>query len=137
MICANKGGRPADVIAELEASWATAPREAPLPGYLCVVAREHVVEPFELSEGEQVGFWRDCMLVGEALVRLFHPRKINYEIHGNTIPHLHMHLYPRYVGDPYEGGAITGHAGFTRTTEQIDEMRRAVQLIRHQREARR
>jgi diadenosine tetraphosphate (Ap4A) HIT family hydrolase len=21
--------------------------------------------------------------------------KLNYEIHGNTIPHLHMHLYPR------------------------------------------
>lgn len=23
------------------------------------------------------------------------PRKMNYEIHGNTIPHLHLHIFPR------------------------------------------
>lgn len=32
--------------------------------------------------------------------------KVNYEIHGNTIPHLHVHLFPRYRGDPFEGGPI-------------------------------
>jgi len=29
-----------------------------------------------------------------------------YEIHGDAIPHLHVHLYPRQVGDPFEGGPI-------------------------------
>ena len=28
--------------------------------------------------------------------------KMNYEVHGNTIPHLHMHFFPRYAGDPFE-----------------------------------
>jgi len=32
--------------------------------------------------------------------------KINYEIHGNSIPHLHMHFFPRYRGDQFEGGSI-------------------------------
>jgi diadenosine tetraphosphate (Ap4A) HIT family hydrolase len=36
--------------------------------------------------------------------------KLNYEIHGNTIPHLHMHFYPRYPGDPFEGGPINPKA---------------------------
>ena len=30
----------------------------------------------------------------------------NYEIHGNTVPHLHIHLYPRTIGDPFPGQAI-------------------------------
>lgn len=33
---------------------------------------------------------------------------MNYEIHGNTIPHLHMHLFPRFDGDPFEGRPIDG-----------------------------
>ncbi|MDQ4126880.1 MAG: hypothetical protein M3151_02830 [Actinomycetota bacterium] len=32
--------------------------------------------------------------------------KIDVDIHGNTLPHLHVHFFPRYVGDPYEDGPI-------------------------------
>jgi diadenosine tetraphosphate (Ap4A) HIT family hydrolase len=32
--------------------------------------------------------------------------KLIYEIHGNTIPHLHVHLFPRYKGDLLENGPI-------------------------------
>jgi diadenosine tetraphosphate (Ap4A) HIT family hydrolase len=31
---------------------------------------------------------------------------MNYEIHGNSIPHLHMHFFPRYRGDQFEGQPI-------------------------------
>ena len=55
------------------------------------------------------------MRAARALARLFNPRKMNYEIHGNTIPHLHMDLYPRYAGDPYEGLPIGQEAKFQRT----------------------
>jgi diadenosine tetraphosphate (Ap4A) HIT family hydrolase len=51
---------------------------------------------------------------------------MNYEIHGNTVPHLHMHLYPRYSGDPYEGGSIDNRARFARTAGEIETIRRAV-----------
>jgi hypothetical protein len=46
--------------------------------------------------------------VARVVNELFQPVKLNYEIHGNTIPHLHLHLFPRYVGDPFEGGPIQG-----------------------------
>lgn len=31
-----------------------------------------------------------------ALAELLKPVKMNYQIHANTIPHLHLHLYPRF-----------------------------------------
>jgi diadenosine tetraphosphate (Ap4A) HIT family hydrolase len=66
-----------------------------LGGYVCVVARRYVVEPFELSHGEQHQFWCDAMVVARSVASVTSPIKMNYEIHGNTLPHLHLHLYPR------------------------------------------
>jgi diadenosine tetraphosphate (Ap4A) HIT family hydrolase len=94
-ICLQQGGRPSDVVAELPTTWVTAPIEASLPGYACVVSKQHVVEPYDLLDEERAAFWEDCMEAVRALNSLFQPAKMNYEIHGNTIPHLHMHIYPR------------------------------------------
>jgi len=77
-----------------------------LPGYVAIVAKRHVVEPFELPASTQLVFWRDVMVVAKALSDLLSPVKMNYEIHGNTIPHLHVHLYPRFPNDPFVGGPI-------------------------------
>jgi diadenosine tetraphosphate (Ap4A) HIT family hydrolase len=96
-ICAR--GVPTDIVADLSVSWLTAGLLAPLPGYACVVAKRHVREPFELPAPERAAFWDDVMLAAQALVRCFQPVKMNYEIHGNTIPHLHMHLYQRMASD--------------------------------------
>ncbi len=125
-MCSNPGGLPADILAEWSASWVTAPIEAPLPGYVCVVAKRHVVEPFELTTDESAAFWGDCMKVARALSGLLQPTKMNYEIHGNTIRHLHMHLYPRYPGDPYEGSPIGSRPLFNRTPADIERIRRAM-----------
>lgn len=43
------------------------------------------------------------MLVARGVADVLSPTKMNYEIHGNTIPHLHMHLSPRTAGDVYVG----------------------------------
>jgi diadenosine tetraphosphate (Ap4A) HIT family hydrolase len=96
-ICAR--GVPIDSVAEFSTSWLTAGPLAPLPGYACVVAKRHVREPFELPMPERAAFWEEAMHAAEILARLFKPLKMNYEIHGNTIPHLHMHLYPRMPSD--------------------------------------
>jgi diadenosine tetraphosphate (Ap4A) HIT family hydrolase len=122
-------GHPLDVLRELAATWVTAPVEAPLPGYICVVAKRHVVEPFELPPPERGRFWEDCMVASRALARLYTPKKMNYEIHGNTIPHLHIHVYPRYAGDPYQGGPITGAVRFRRSTESLSEIGRAIDSL--------
>jgi len=123
-------GAPRDVLAELEATWVTAQAKAPLPGYACVVSKRHVVEPFELAPSDLEAFWREAMHVARVLNELFEPAKLNYEIHGNTIPHLHLHLFPRFARDPYVGGPIDPRrAGFVRTREDLDRMRRAVAAV--------
>jgi diadenosine tetraphosphate (Ap4A) HIT family hydrolase len=125
IICRNGG--PLDVIGELPTVWITAPVKAPLPGYTCVVAKRHVVEPFELPEPERIAFWTDAMSVAAAVNELVQPSKMNYEIHGNTILHLHLHLFPRFAGDPFEGHPIDGgSAGFDRSPDEIARLRAAV-----------
>jgi hypothetical protein len=64
-ICRSR--RPRDIIADLPSCWVTAQRAAPLPGCVCVVARQHVVEPFEMDVEEQSRFWRDTMVVARAV----------------------------------------------------------------------
>jgi diadenosine tetraphosphate (Ap4A) HIT family hydrolase len=123
-ICVHGG--PLDVIGELRTVWVTAPQDAPLPGYVCVVAKRHTCEPYELPREELLAFWEESMLVARAVAALLGPKKMNYEIHGNTIPHLHLHLYPRFEGDPFEGQPIDGRQClFRRSTAELEELRRA------------
>lgn len=125
-------GEPLDVLAEFPATWVTGGTEAPLPGYACVVSRHHVVEPFELPADDAAAFWSDAMLAAVVVHRLFSPAKVNYAIHGNTIPHLHLHLLPRFEGDPFVGGPVDPRrARFTRSAGELDRMRQALRKAPH------
>ena len=120
-------GRPRDVVAVLRSAWVSAPSRAALPGYVAVVAKRHVVEPFELPAPSGFAFWRDVLLVAKALADLFSPVKMNYEIHGNTIPHLHVHLYPRFHADPFVGRPIDPReASFARSKAERTRIGRAI-----------
>src|SRR6476620_4675545 len=128
-ICAK--GHPLDVIAELDTTWVSAPPVAVLPGYACVVARRHVEEPFQLPDDEMVAFWRESMAVARTLSSLLEAGKMNYEIHGNSIPHLHLHLYPRFPGDPFERRPIAMDApAFTRSEDDLRRMADAIAAVR-------
>src|ERR1700674_3947591 len=48
LICSHPNHLPDDVVADLGVAWVTAGTNAPLPGYACVVAKRHVVEPYEM-----------------------------------------------------------------------------------------
>jgi len=109
----------ANVIGELDSVWITAPTTAALPGYVCVVAKRHVEEPFEFEPEDAALFWREAMAVAEGLHHRFGPRKMNYEIHGNTIRHLHLHLYPRYDDDPFDGPIDGSSNGFRRERGEL------------------
>lgn len=74
------------------------------PGLSIVVWRgRHVSEPTELSEEEAATFWRELLRVGAAIEAVFRPIKLNYNILGNAVPHLHAHVVPRYEEDPRPG----------------------------------
>ena len=117
---------PEWLLAETELCRISAWSEAVLPGYACVLSKRHVIEPFELAEDEQASFFLDAMATARGLAKLFDSVKMNYEIHGNTVPHLHMHLFPRTPGDVYVGYPNHCRTQFTRTDEEISQMREAV-----------
>jgi diadenosine tetraphosphate (Ap4A) HIT family hydrolase len=99
-------GKPLDIVAKLEQSWVTMGETAPVRGYVCVVSQIHAVDLHDLPEAAACAFMRDARKVSMALASVTGAVKMNYEIHGNTIPHLHMHFFPRYRGDQFEGQPI-------------------------------
>jgi len=113
---------------ELPASWVLIPEEAVLPGYVLVVSKRHVIEPYELPPDERSQFWEDAMRTAAAVASVVRPVKVNYEIHGNTIPHLHLHVFPRHRGDPFERTPIDPHrvAATRRTAYEVEALRGAI-----------
>ena len=130
-ICAP--GWAGRALIEMEASYVVGGSgPSVLPGYTVVVAKRHVREPFALAADELTIWWAECMLVARAIREVFRPVKLNYEIHGNTIEHLHLHMYPRFAGDDFEGRPIDPRAPkrHVTTPEQVDALTSAVVRLR-------
>lgn len=74
------------------------------PGHSLVIPRRHVGSLFELTLTEQAEL---LVLLDQARTELegsCHPDGYNIGINdgpaaGQTVPHLHIHLIPRYLGD--------------------------------------
>ena len=101
-----RDGKPHSIVAELDTAYVTAGEEAALKGACAVFYKRHVVELHELSPDEAAAFIHDVQKISRAVQKITGAVKMNYEIHGNTIPHLHMHLFPRYIGDRFEDQPI-------------------------------
>jgi diadenosine tetraphosphate (Ap4A) HIT family hydrolase len=68
-------------------------------GYCVMMCRKHAIEPYELTADERSMFFDDVAHVGKGLQQAFKADKMNYNILGNVIPHLHVHILPRYFTD--------------------------------------
>lgn len=73
----------------------------------CVVAyKDHAQELYELSGSELLGYIEDVNKVARAMKKLFNPAKVNYGAYSDKLPHLHMHLVPKYIDGPDYGGVF-------------------------------
>jgi diadenosine tetraphosphate (Ap4A) HIT family hydrolase len=82
-------------------------RRSRLPGYCVVIWKHgHVAEPTDLDPAQASRYWNEVLATGRAVRERFSPVKMNYLTLGNTVPHLHTHVLPRYLGDPAPGGPI-------------------------------
>ena len=69
------------------------------PGYCVLVAKQHARELSGLGI-HRAAFLEEMATLAEAVEKCFQPHKLNYELLGNIVPHLHWHLFPRRADDP-------------------------------------
>jgi len=70
------------------------------PGWVHVILRRHATELYELSVAERAAHIEDVNRGAQALAAVYRPVKMNYELLGNQVPHVHWHLIPRLADDP-------------------------------------
>ncbi len=106
-VCRNEPA-PSDnvTIHEFPTSWLEAHPRVCLRGTCYLLAKPHAVELYDLSCAELSAFMAEAQIAARALKETTGAVRINYEVHGNTVPHLHLHLFPRYVDDPFPGAPI-------------------------------
>ena len=71
-----------------------------LPGWTVLVLKRHATELYELTREERAALIEEVSAVAEGLARAFRPRKVNYGLLGNLLPHAHWHVVPRLFDDP-------------------------------------
>lgn len=69
-------------------------------GYCILVSRRHATEFSQLSFAERHAYFEEMCALARAIETVFQPRKMNYELLGNQVAHLHWHLFPRRSDDP-------------------------------------
>jgi diadenosine tetraphosphate (Ap4A) HIT family hydrolase len=87
-------------IAELEHSYLILNRDQFFPGYCLLVTKQHQTELFHLDQPARQGLMEEVSRVAQALATYFQPDKLNYELLGNMVPHIHWHLVPRFRSEP-------------------------------------
>jgi diadenosine tetraphosphate (Ap4A) HIT family hydrolase len=98
--CQGTWPRADHFIADLGLSQAYLHEDQFFPGWTVVVFRRHATELFQLAPTERIQMMEEVTLVAKTLAQVFDARKINYELLGNQLPHIHWHLIPRLATDP-------------------------------------
>ena len=91
-------------VAELETGYVVIGDYQLFEGYTLLLCKEHVAELHNLNQETRLNFLEEMSLVAEAVYHAFKPKKLNYELLGNSEPHLHWHIFPRYAHDPNPEG---------------------------------
>lgn len=76
-------------------------------GHTLVIPRRHIGSFFDLANDERACLLQLLDSAKSELDTEFHPDGFNVGINdgvaaGQTIPHLHIHLIPRYLGDRHD-----------------------------------
>jgi len=98
-MCTKWMDEPELRIAELDRCRVVLNRDQFFPGYTLVFTRHHVTELFHLDEKARHMVMEEVNDVAATLYKLFRPDKINYELLGNMVPHMHWHIIPRFRDD--------------------------------------
>lgn len=70
------------------------------PGWSVLVLKRHATELWQLAPAERGALMDEITRLAQALAATFEALKMNYELLGNQIAHIHWHLIPRLAADP-------------------------------------
>jgi diadenosine tetraphosphate (Ap4A) HIT family hydrolase len=99
------------ILTESELAFAVYDKYPVNPGHVLVIPKTHCSNYFDLSLEEQSACWQLLNEVKNLIQQAFEPDGFNVGINvgesaGQTVPHVHLHLIPRYqndVSDPRGG----------------------------------
>jgi diadenosine tetraphosphate (Ap4A) HIT family hydrolase len=110
--CKPEFGR--EIILENELCYCVYDKYPVSKGHALIIPKRHCSDYFELTNEEQSSCWQMVNKLRTVVSEKYNPDGFNigvnvYESAGQTIPHVHIHLIPRYVGDVTEPeGGVRG-----------------------------
>ena len=74
------------------------------PGHMLIIPRRHIASFFDATSAERTSLLELLDVARSQLVKEFAPAGFNIGINdgaaaGQTVPHMHIHLIPRFAGD--------------------------------------
>jgi len=74
------------------------------PGHTLIIPRRHIASFFDATSAERTSLLELLDVARNQLVKAFAPAGFNIGINdgaaaGQTVPHMHIHLIPRFAGD--------------------------------------
>ena len=121
-----RAGKNPDFVAELPRSYVVLAWQQFYRGYCILFAKRHVTELYLMPREESRALFDEVVAVSEAIAAVTEPWKMNYACLGNTEPHVHWHLTPRYESDPRRYDAIWSRPDVERNVSLADSDRRAL-----------
>jgi len=74
------------------------------PGHCLIILRRHIAEYFEATAEEKAAIWSLVDKMKPIIDEQFNPDGYNVGVNigeaaGQSVPHIHIHMIPRYKGD--------------------------------------
>ena len=86
-------------------------------GYTLFICKQHATELHQLAHEFKMKHLEEMSIVAQAVHNVFHADKMNYELLGNAVEHIHWHIIPRKYGELPENQPI-----WRLSREELDDL---------------
>ncbi len=90
-------------------------------GHTLFITKKHVEDLWDLDAEEIGRLFATSKKVVDAMEKSLEPRRVMLAVLGDDIPHVHVHLVPRYPDDGH-GGAIKFSKRFSLPEEKMEKL---------------
>lgn len=96
--------RRVDLVHQGELTFISQDKYPASPGHMLIIPNRHVPNYFDCTKQEITDLWDNVKLAKQMVERDYKPDSYNIGINvskvaGQSVPHTHIHLIPRYKGD--------------------------------------